>query len=102
MQRRTENDSSVMSSLRDLPFVRETFEVGLVKFTSVPTIACSSDGMSLIDISGISGEAMPVLRNSVDYDGCQYPISSIGVNKMVSAASVGGARPYTTPEPLLF
>jgi hypothetical protein len=64
MMRGTENEVSVMNALRRKEFVRGLFEVGMIGKKGKDWVACSPDGIAVIDLKKLSDFDTPQVSHS--------------------------------------
>lgn len=100
MMRSTATEDAVLAALRDLTFLEDDFEAGLLSQKDAPYLSCSPDGITLLKkealwyfSSAASSDAGPV--HSLDNT---YIFATVEIKKRVAASLLGRSVTLSTSQ----
>ena len=85
MMRGTSNEAAALRALSAKPFVKAVFECGMIAKADIPWMACSPDGVAIIDTSNLTFLGSPIAEESNEF------IASIEIKTCIAESSLDRA-----------
>lgn len=91
MKRGSVNEDAVLSALQHKPYVHNVFSFGMCSMRNQDYLACSSDGVALIDQQFLSGHNFDLTQGMVAILGKLYYIETVGIKSVFAQNTVNNA-----------